>query len=100
MAYIMTTKYKGGSNCPDGCVFIETELICDDDEARDAFFELFEANQACEDVCTVIDDYTDEDIELNLTDYFDNTEIDRLNEAFMEYDDWTERQLRILVDVK
>ncbi len=46
---------------------------------------------------TAIDDYSDEDIELQTSDYLCNNYIDMLNAMFMDNNDWTEEQLTFLI---
>ena len=48
---------------------------------------------------TAIDEFSDEDIELNTCDYLDNKYIDSLNAMFMDNNDWTEEQLTFLINL-
>ncbi len=48
---------------------------------------------------TAIDDYSDEEIELQTSDYLCNNYIDSLNAMFMDNNDWTEEQLAFLINL-
>ena len=77
---------------------IEHELMEYNNEARDLILGQMADEQEVQETYTAIDDYSELDITLQTSDYFDNKEIDVLNAIFMEDNEWTETQLTYIVD--
>jgi len=78
----------------------ECELIEDDGEALGLLIEYMVEGQSCNETFTVIDDYTDEVLTLNTSDYLDNRDIDMLNEMFIASDDWDEDMITFLIQYR
>ncbi len=75
----------------------ERELMEEEGEALNLLITYMADQQEVPTTFTAIDDYSNDDIELETSDYLDNTEIDILNAMFCETDDWTEEQIRFVL---
>lgn len=74
------------------------ELIGTDEEALDILIEHMEYMQECPEVFSAIDDYTDDEIELKTSDYLSDKQIDLLNDLFIASNEWTEEQIRLVLE--
>ena len=69
----------------------------DDGEALAILIEYMADQQEVPTVFTAIDDYTEEDIALEVNDYLDNKQIDFLNDMFIETNEWTKQQIEYII---
>jgi len=76
----------------------EPELIQDEGEGLDLLIDDMVSNQEVPTTFYAIDDYTDEDIELQTSDYLDDAQIDMLNAMFMDSCMWDEDVLRYIIE--
>jgi len=76
---------------------IDSELLEEEGEALALLITYMADQQEVPTSFTAIDDYSDDDIELETAIYLSNAQIDKLNEAFIHTDEWTEEQLEYLL---
>ena len=96
--WIKTTTDLIDSNEPQLGSITDTELIAEQDEGMSALLDYLEDNQECPEIFTVIDDYADEDIELQTSDFLSSKQIDMLNDMFMADNDWDKIQIEYILD--
>ncbi len=77
----------------------ESELIEDEGEGLAILITYMADQQEVPTTFSAIDEFGDEDIELQMSDYLDSNYIDMLNAMFMDNNDWTEEQLTFLIDL-
>ena len=96
--WIKKTEYPVMDGEPQLGTITETELMGEKEEAILALCDYIEDNQELPEVFTVIDDITDEDIELEVKDYLSDHQIDTVNALLMEDNEWTAHQIKIIID--
>jgi len=96
--YLKSTTYQTMEGEPHLGTQTETEIIEEEGEALALLITYMADQQEVPTTFTAIDDYSDDDLELEMTDYLDNNEIDILNAMFIETDEWTEQQIIFVLE--
>jgi len=96
--YIVKHTYPTGDNEPIGVITEHEIFESYDGEIRDAFIFDFIENQELLDSITMIDSIMENEESIDICNYFSSHEIDLLNEMFMECDEWTENQVKYILN--
>ncbi len=96
--WIKTTVHQVMEGEPQLGTQEETELMEEDGEALGNLLQTLEDDQECPDTFIVIDDNTEEDIQLTTSDYITGEQIDMLNEMFMADNNWDIVQIEFMLD--
>jgi len=82
--WMKTEKFQFLSGEPHLGSVEETELMCDEEEVYYLIAEIIQDEGIVPSVVSGIDDYTEEDIEVEVNDWIDDSVVDKLNEWIEE----------------
>ncbi len=97
--YITEKEYPVMDGEPQLGKQVERELHEEEGEGLAILITYMADQQEVPTTFSAIDEFGDEDIELQMSDYLDSNYIDMLNAMFMDNNDWTEEQLTFLIDL-